>query len=418
MNILFIVPYMPNLVRVRSFNLIRQLAERGNQVTVCTLWTDSNERVDGASLEKYSGLELIAVSQSRWRSLWNCLLALPSTVPLQAVFSWQPELADNIEERLKSQDAFKYEVVHVEHLRGAQYGLFVKSRFQHVPVVWDSVDCISYLFKQAARQSRSYYGKLMTRLDLYRTHRYEGWLASQFDRVLFTTAVDRQALLDLVPANVKPSPMDVLPNGVDFEYFSAGEEIERDPTTIVFSGKMGYHANVTMLMFLVREVMPLVWAQKPEVKLRVVGKDPTARVRSLAENPAITVTGTVPDMRPYLRKATLAVVPMVYGAGFQNKVVEAMACSTPVVATPRAILALSAQPGRDLLVAERPDEIAAQILQLVDNPDYRRQLGENGRRYVQQNHSWSGVAEQLEDVYRKAIQALSERGKSTFPDRG
>jgi len=169
-------------------------------------------------------------------------------------------------------------------------------------------------------------------------------------------------------------------------------------------------------MFLVREVMPLVWAQKPEVKLLVVGKDPPAKVRSLAENPAITVTGTVPDLRPYLRKATLAVVPLVYGAGFQNKVVEAMACGTPVVATPRAILTLSAQPGRDLLVAEKPDGIAASILQLVDNPDYRRQVGVNGRRYVQRNHSWSGVAGQLEDVYHKAIQAQFNPGKNKLVD--
>lgn len=244
----------------------------------------------------------------------------------------------------------------------------------------------------------------MTRLDLSRTRRYEGWLASQFSRVLITSAVDKQALLDLVPENIEPAPIDVLPNGVDWEYFSAGEKIDRDPATVIFSGKMSYHANVTMLMFLVREVMPIVWAENPDVKLLVVGKDPSASVRTLGEHPAITVTGTVPDLRPYLRKATMAVVPLVYGAGSQLKLLEAMACGTPVVATPRAILALKAKAGQDLLVAEQPEEIAASILKLIENPDFSYHVGQNGQKYVRDNHRWSGIAQQLEDIYRKAVE--------------
>jgi hypothetical protein len=94
-----------------------------------------------------------------------------------------------------------FEIVHVEHLRGARYGFHVKSAIRNpksaIPVVWDSVDCISYLFEQAARNSRRLKGRLMTSLELDRTRRYEGWLVRQFDRVLVTSPVDREALVRL-----------------------------------------------------------------------------------------------------------------------------------------------------------------------------------------------------------------------------
>ncbi|HLA98002.1 MAG TPA: glycosyltransferase [Anaerolineales bacterium] len=404
MNILFIVPYVPNLIRVRSFNLIRQLAKRGNNLTVCTLWTDEHERRDADDLAEYPGVEVVALYQSRWQSLWNCIITLPSTTPLQAVYSWQPGLAARISGLLGSSDRPPFEVVHVEHLRGARFGVYVKSLFPEIPVVWDSVDCISYLFEQAAGLSRSIFGKMVTRLDLNRTRRYEGWLASRFNRAIITSTMDKQALLDLVPNNVQPAPIDILPNGVDWEYFGESEAMPRDPATVVFSGKMSYHANITMVTYLVNEIMPLVWGERPNAKLIIVGKDPPKNILALAQNPAITVTGTVPDLRPYLSKATLAVVPLVYGAGSQLKLLEAMACGTPVVASPRAIMALRAEPGKDLLVAHTPAEFAAKILELFDHPEMANQIGLSGRQYIRDHHRWAAITERLERVYQAAAQ--------------
>jgi len=96
-----------------------------------------------------------ALHQSRQRSLWNCLLALPTLSPLQAVYSWNPSLAKLSAALVECNAEHAVDVIHVEHLRGARYGLYLKSRFPDTPVVWDSVDCISYLFKQASDQSRS-----------------------------------------------------------------------------------------------------------------------------------------------------------------------------------------------------------------------------------------------------------------------
>ena len=105
----------------------------------------------------------------------------------------------------------------------------------------------------------------------------------------------------------------------------------------------------------------------------LVGKDPTPELVNLGKNPAIQVTGTVEDIRPYLHKATMAVTPITYGAGIQNKVLEAMACGLPVVSSPQAVSALTVNPGQDLLVAEDPDEFANAVVSLLDDPGLRSQ---------------------------------------------
>jgi glycosyltransferase involved in cell wall biosynthesis len=271
------------------------------------------------------------------------------------------------------------------------------------------VDCISYLFEQASGQSRSSFGKMVTRLDLNRTRRYEGQLPSRVDHVLITSQVDRQAMLDLSPDKKAAAPISVLPNGVDWEYFRQDSGVEHEPATLVLSGKMSYHANVTMALYLINEIMPLVWAKRADTRVTIVGKDPPSAIRATANDPRVTVTGTVVDMRPYLQKASVAVVPLLYGAGLQNKILEAMACGTSVVATPQAVQALDVVPDRDILLGASPVELARQILRLIEDPDYQLQVGQAGRRYIEENHQWAKVVRTLEGVYHEVVNARRER---------
>lgn len=406
MNVLFIVPYVPNLVRTRPYNLIRHLSARGNRVTVLTVWANEQERADLTPLQEICD-EVVAVPMPLWQSLFNSALALPSRKPLQSVYSWKPELVSHLNGRSP------YDVVHVEHLRGSRYGLHFKEK-SNLPVIWDSVDCITHLFRQAAVQSKSLKGRLRSWLDLERTAQYEGWLLDKFNHVLVTSPVDRDALLGLKPQGSTPAPISVLGNGVDVDHFSPDPLVEREPATLVISGKMSYHANVTMTLHLVHEIMPLVWQQRPDAKLLVVGKDPAREIQALAENSNIMVTGTVETLPPYLQKATVAVAPITYGAGIQNKILEAMGCGTPVVTTPQAVSALCIEPERDLLVADSPESYALAILSILANPQQQAELGRNGRRYVEQYHHWPNVAARLETIYAEAIKSSSRQPSRTL----
>jgi glycosyltransferase involved in cell wall biosynthesis len=169
----------------------------------------------------------------------------------------------------------------------------------------------------------------------------------------------------------------------------------------VLTGKMSYHANVTAAYHLINDIMPLVWAADPSVQVRLVGSTPPPNVRALAERngPRVTVTGHVPDMRPHLQAATMAVAPMAYGAGIQNKVLEAMACGTPVIASPPAVAALPESAKEAVLIAADAPSTAAAILALLRDPLLRNSLGQRGRAYVCEHFDWSQVAAELELIY-------------------
>ena len=404
MKILFVVPYAPNLVRVRPYQLIRSLVAGGHQVILGTLMSDAKELTDIDEIRKICH-QVTAYQLPRMRSLLNCLFALPTKKPLQYVYCWEPKFVKGLEE-IVLQNAETIDVIHVEHLRGAIYGEVLKSfllqRKLRIPILWDSVDSISHLFRQSAQQSRQLSKRWLTSFELARTEKYEHHLANKFEHVLVTSAVDRDAFLSLSNETepVAKEHISILPNGVDLEYFQPPNGISREPATLVVSGKMSYHANISMALYLVKEIMPLVWEKRPEVKLWIVGKDPNREISKLAENPLVTVTGTVPDLRNYLQRATVAVAPIVYGAGIQNKVLEAMACATPVVTSPQALTALEAVSGRDLEQARTPGEYADKVLKLLASPSYRQKIGEAGRSYVETHHRWSIITEKLTTIYR------------------
>lgn len=404
MRILFVVPYTPNLIRVRPFNLIRFLAEKGHEVTVATLTTGEEEEADARALGAYCE-RVVSRPLPRWQSFLNCLLALPTKKPLQAAYCWQPALARDIEELIGADGRGRlFDVAHVEHLRGARYGLhLMQASHDRLPIVWDSVDSISYLFRQATVRSRSRSGRWMTRLELKRTERYEAWLLRQFRHILVTSPMDKRAFCSVVADSARRASITVLPNGVDLSYFRPAQNVERDDETIVVSGKMSYHANVTMVLFLVGEILPLVWARRPGVKLIVAGKDPPKELLELQEHPGVNVTGTVPDIRPYLRRATVAASPIQYGTGIQNKVLEAMACKTPVVATSQAVSALATEPGRDLLVADDAQNFARAILSLLEDKSRREAVGAAGYQYVTAQHDWERITDRLVERYQTAI---------------
>lgn len=400
MNVLFIAPYVPTLIRVRPYSFVRFLARQGHRLTLATVWETEEERQALRDLEA-CGIEVVAAALSRADKVRNMLGALPSSRPLQADFCWQPALASMIDHVLASR---RFDAVHVEHMRGARYALHAKHAVERLklrtPIVWDSVDSITHLFEQAAKQSRSAKGKLMTRIELPRTRTYEGWLAGQFNRVLVTSPVDRAALERIAP---QPAPICVVPNGVDLAYFSPSD-LPRQDDMLVFSGKMSYHANITAVLHLVNEIMPHIWAKRPQVKLSIVGKDPTPEVQALAQRhpDRVIVTGMVLDLRSFLRRASVAVVPVVYGAGIQNKVLEAMACGTPVVTSDKTVHSL--QPGYEhaLAVASTPQAFASVTLDLLADGAERRRLGDAGRRYIELHHDWDRIVERLAAVYADA----------------
>ncbi len=221
--------------------------------------------------------------------------------------------------------------------------------------------------------------------------------------MLVTSKIDKEAFESLQDSVIGTTS--VLTNGVDLNYFLPDYNVEREPATIIVSGKLSYHANVSMVLFLLKEIMPFVWQTRPDVKLWVVGKDPPDSIREYDQHPQVEVTGTVPDLRQFLQKATLAVAPITYGAGIQNKVLEAMACSTPVVCTSKAVSALEFISDKEIVVKDSPEEFANAVLDLLGNVELSKKIGKAGREYVEKYHDWANISVRLENIYQQLIES-------------
>lgn len=397
MRILFVAPYAPGSIRVRSFNLIRQLLRRGHQVTVVhPLWRDDRQSRSEELVAE--GAEVVRVPLSRLGARSRLLGGLARRQPMQIRYAWSRSLAHRLRAALERSAA---DIVHFEHLRTVPYAHFVADF--DTARVWDSVDCISELLRATRSRSRSRLWRLAAGLEIGATRRYESRAIALFDRVLLASARDRQALAGLTDQSLGKR-LQVLASGVDLEAFAFRDPAERAPR-VVFAGALSYHPNADAALYLAREVMPLVWGRNSSVQLVVVGPSPPSELQQIARRDPgrITVTGWVPSVQGYLTSAAVAAIPLRYGAGIQSKVLEAMACGTPIVADPRSALAVGAKDGRELLTADSAHEFADAILCLVDNPLRRGQIARDARSRVEGHFSWDRAGAELERHYHEAI---------------
>ncbi|MCB0195795.1 MAG: glycosyltransferase [Anaerolineae bacterium] len=393
LRILFISPYIPSPIRVRPYNLIKHLAKRGHQITLLALIPPGEDTSSLDTLRSWChSVETVVLP--RWRTLWNTASAIPAGIPLQAAYSRSPEMAERIREIQKKAT---FDVVHIEHLRGSE----LSSAVNGIPIVFDSVDSITLLFEYVCTSGPNWKSRLMARLDLERTRRYEGNLLKRYPHVLVTSPKDRDALVKFSTVH-NPQRFTVLPNGVDLEYFTPIDS-PRETETVVFTGKMSYHANIAAALDVAKHVMPLVWRQFPQAHFVIAGKDPAPEIEALTDDDRIIVTGTVPDLRPYLAKATVSVSPMRYGVGIQNKILEAMAMGTPVITTSNALSSLQVTEGEELIIADTPQAVARHIIELFKDQSLAQRVGNAGRCYVETYHDWNVTAENLEAVYREVM---------------
>jgi polysaccharide biosynthesis protein PslH len=183
-------------------------------------------------------------------------------------------------------------------------------------------------------------------------------------------------------------PVHSVTNGVDLEAFRPEFPGIGDGRGCVFVGALDYRPNVDAVDWFCRRAWPEILASRPGSRFTLVGRKPSAVVRRLAGLPGVDLVGQVPDVRPYLASASVAVIPLRIARGVQNKVLEALAMGKAVVASPEAIEGIQAKPGVHLLAASTPSEWADAVTRLLDDPHLRHRLGANGRTFVEESHDW------------------------------
>jgi polysaccharide biosynthesis protein PslH len=196
-----------------------------------------------------------------------------------------------------------------------------------------------------------------------------------------------------------------IPTGVDINFFMPDSTQKKTSASLVFSGSMDWQPNEDAMMYFLREIFPLIKRQIPSVSLSVVGRNPTPRVRAEAANHGVEVTGTVPDIRPWLKTAMVYVVPLRIGGGTRLKIYEALSMGMPVVSTTVGAEGLDLTEGVHLLRADNAAAFAEQTIRLIGDAQLRESLGKAGRALMEENYAWSQVAHRFEMLCREAMSA-------------
>jgi sugar transferase (PEP-CTERM/EpsH1 system associated) len=223
-------------------------------------------------------------------------------------------------------------------------------------------------------------------------------LARRFDLCTATTRAER-ATLDSYQTG---TPSDWFPNGVDSAYFAPSSE-PYDPDLIAFVGRMDYFPNQQCMQDFCTQVLPLIKAKRPSVKLEIVGADPSPAIRQLGDIEGVTVTGSVPDVRPHVTRAALTVAPLRIARGTQNKILEAMAMGVPVVCSSLAAGGVDAEAGHHLLTADAPRDLCDSIVRVLSDPHLRHRLADAGRARVLSNHAWPNSMRRLDAIIDRCL---------------
>ena len=274
------------------------------------------------------------------------------------------------------------------------------------PMVVDWCDTHSLRLRRALRHARPFEWPLRF-VRYQQSRRVEQRLFQKLRHVTFISRRDR----DAAPGARRSGT--VIPNGCDLTYWRRRGTVRG--SRIVFTGVMDYPPNADAARYLLSTITPLVRQQIPDAEIVIAGRNPPRDVVALAgKSEGVVVTGTVPDLRPYLESAAVFVAPLRFASGMQNKIIEAMAMELPVVTTPVAADGFSAEECEDppLLVGEHPGELAAHIAAIVRDPLTARRLGTAGRHYVRSHCDWERSAGMLDRLCREVASTEGRRTSS------
>jgi sugar transferase (PEP-CTERM/EpsH1 system associated) len=382
-------PYPPkDGAKIRPYHILRHLAQH-HEVTVASHFRSAEERREGAGLERHCHrilAEEIHPLGAQARMVANLFTATPSSMG----YFRSSRLARRIREELATRP---YDLILAHCSSVSPYVSDVRGITKILDFGdMDSQKWLAYAGVQRFPLSLGY------RIEGAKLRRAEERMARSYEVCTVTTRAELKTFEEYRTG----VPADWFPNGVDVEYFRPSAE-PHDADTICFVGRMNYYPNSQCMVDFCANVLPLVRARRPGTRLLIVGADPSPAVRRLAELPGITVTGSVRDVRPYLRQAALTVAPLAIARGTQNKILESLAAGVPVVCSEVAAGGVDCVAGEHLLAASTAEEHADAILRILEDPGERRRFAEAGRARMLSHHTWAGAMKRFGAIVDRAM---------------
>ncbi|MFN9662266.1 MAG: glycosyltransferase family 4 protein [Akkermansiaceae bacterium] len=401
MKLLVIYPYAPwpldRGTYQRTFHLLKALAKE-HEVDFLALTEpgEGGEEKREVFARFCRDVEFIPFEHPPWQKLFPNRLFNP--LPSNVQHWQQPAVAADINRRLTPG---RYDLVHICDLVLMPY---VLPHRHHTPFVVDRsrVDLQFQLMEHKTLRF-STRERILRWESFSKLWRYEKILARETLLEVVCGPDDEVFLHKHVSAQ---APVLVVANGVDLDYFHPDAASDpRDPEpTVIFCGAMDYSPNVDALRWFFESIHGLLLERCPEVKILIVGKNPLPEVKAYGERAGVTVTGGVPDVRPYYRRAWVQMVPLRIGGGTRLKIVESLAIGTPVISTSIGAQGLELTHGENFLCGDDPATFASEIARSLTDSSLRSRLEQNGMATAIKRFGWPGIGSRLAQHYQTLIQ--------------
>lgn len=394
MKILYLLPYNPVPPvfggAIRIYHILNSLAQ-SHEVTVAGFGDqqDSSKLTSEFPLQS-NDIHLVDRPDGKLHVVKSFIQSLVSGQSHWHCQAKSPQLQEMLDKLISKNE---FDVIHSEFPVLADYELDTNAI-----KVLDSHNVEYDNFRRMAEGSVNPFRKFYYWLESRKFYREEIKVASDQDAVLVTSRRDA-VLLD---ADVPQIPKYIIPNGVDLKYFEP-ESKSPEPYSMVFVGMMKYLPNEDAMMFFLDEVLPRVIEEIPEAKIYIVGSNPGDALLS-RQNKHIEVTGFVDDVRPFINRASVYVVPLRMGGGTRLKILEAMAMEKPIVTTSIGCEGLGLQDKETAMIDDKAEDFAESVIELLRNRELASRLTIKAKKLVREKFSWKVVGSQLQEAYFKTIE--------------
>lgn len=399
MKILIITPRIPfppfRGDKIKIFNISKNLV-LNNEVKILTFYRFRNQLKYIDQLKRLN-IDAEALELSFLVSVLRLFAALFYNFPFQVAWFHSSTMKKKIKMELTTG---KYDVVYYHLIRTAQY--FDPSfNSQNTLNVIDFTDAVSLFLKRFCKIEKNILKKFFIQIEAKRIEKYEQ-VAKEFHTLFICSESDREYLLRKgVSNNIK-----IIPNGVDTQYFR-GNNNDYEKGRIIFTGNMPYFPNKDAALFFTKKIFPLIINRVPNAKFYIVGQNPPLKIRKLASN-NIKVLGYVPDIRIEYLKSAVNVAPMRFGAGSLNKVIESLSLGIPVVATSIAAEGLPKELLKYIFVADSPEKFAERIIEVINNPEIRNNLMNEGVDVVRKMLDWEPIIRDFQSYLENELYNLNK----------
>ncbi len=397
MKILFVTSYLPHPAAggsaIRSYNFLKQLSKR-HEITLCAYRSDSEVDLDNEPLRALGiHLETVPLTGKTPTSLQKVTTTLIPAPHMVQAFE-----RGTMKQQIRTiRHRWQPDLIHCDLLR-MSWGPAALD--WQLPSVLDQHN-VEYKRMQSQLLARAQSAKErgLAHWEIQRIKRYERDICKKNTHVVTVTDEDTEGLTALTNGKAH---ITTIPVGVDTNYFKPVVQQASRPK-LIFAGTMSYEPNEDAMLYFCYEILPRIVEAVPDVALTIIGRNPTAKIAALADDPRITVTGAVPDVRPYFAESSVCVIPVRIGGGIKQKLLEAMVMGMPVVTNSFSKIGIPLKPGVHAVVEDDAEPFAEAVISLLGDQARCQALGSAAARFIRAHFSWDRSVTQLEAVYEQSI---------------